>query len=632
MLNFHLTGTFPQGYALALPELLPILNVSIAESGLPVTVQRGNALCVQGDGTGYRITWVTPVSFYRALALLCTEHTNGAVQIVETPCFDSCGVMLDCSRNAVLTVDAVKNILRRMALMGLNLAMMYTEDTYEIPTRPYFGYLRGRYTQAELKALDDYANVFGIEMVPCIQTLAHLERALQWPCMQSYRDTDDVLMVGEDDTDALIAEMIAAACAPFRSRRIHIGMDEAYWLGRGNHWDKYGAQSHAQLMKTHLTRVHAILKAQGLQAMMWSDMHFTAANPGGGIYHPDTVLTQEVLTGAPDDIGLVFWDYYHETQSAYDNMLQKHAAFSAETIYAGGIWTWIGPAVDYRKTTAAALPALEQCRKHGIRQVFATAWLDDGAECNLITILYGLQLFAEYCYTQHWDDTALAARFHTTCHADANLFLDIAQFNELPHMEIQPQSTANPCKMLLYEDPLIPMFEADFGALAQADYYKALAQKFTAHLENNPEYTVLAQSYVALAQVLVLKCQWRDAAAEVVRQKNRQKAAELCTLADSCAAGVEALRIAWRNLWLSTNKPEGWEVLDLRLGGLCARFQSANARMDEFARGIMDDIPELSCVKLPVLRDDEGRMGCFNIWSSYVSASCVGKNVARPHL
>ena len=55
-----------------------------------------------------------------------------------------------------------------MALMGMNLGMMYTEDTYEVPGQPYFGYQRGRYTYEELHALDDYADMLGIEQM-CIR-------------------------------------------------------------------------------------------------------------------------------------------------------------------------------------------------------------------------------------------------------------------------------------------------------------------------------------------------------------------------------------------------------------------------------------------------------------------------------
>lgn len=65
--------------------------------------------------------------------------------------------------------------------MGMNVLMLYTEDTYEVPGEPYFGSYRGRYTKAEIQEMDAYASMFGIELVPCIQTLAHLHNALKWP-------------------------------------------------------------------------------------------------------------------------------------------------------------------------------------------------------------------------------------------------------------------------------------------------------------------------------------------------------------------------------------------------------------------------------------------------------------------
>ena len=46
----------------------------------------------------------------------------------------------------------------------------YTEDTYEVEGQPYFGAYRGKYTKDEIKELDAYASMFGVELVPCIQT------------------------------------------------------------------------------------------------------------------------------------------------------------------------------------------------------------------------------------------------------------------------------------------------------------------------------------------------------------------------------------------------------------------------------------------------------------------------------
>ena len=58
--------------------------------------------------------------------------------------FDSFGVMIDCSRNAVPSVAGLKRFFQMLSGMGYNCAMLYTEDTYEVKDEPYFGYKRGR--------------------------------------------------------------------------------------------------------------------------------------------------------------------------------------------------------------------------------------------------------------------------------------------------------------------------------------------------------------------------------------------------------------------------------------------------------------------------------------------------------
>lgn len=40
--------------------------------------------------------------------------------------------MIDCSRNGVLKVKSVQQLLCYMAMMGLNMLQLYTEDTYEV--------------------------------------------------------------------------------------------------------------------------------------------------------------------------------------------------------------------------------------------------------------------------------------------------------------------------------------------------------------------------------------------------------------------------------------------------------------------------------------------------------------------
>ena len=164
------------------------------------------------DGKSAKIKGIIPANFYRMLCTLAAHISkeDKPFEVKEHFSFSLFGNMIDCSRNSVLTVDAVKKYVRFLASCGMNMMMLYTEDTYEIKEYPYFGAYRGRYTAEELKEIDDYAFKFGIEVIPCIQTLAHLKTALRWPVFDEISDTDDILLVGDEKTYKFIEAEIKA--------------------------------------------------------------------------------------------------------------------------------------------------------------------------------------------------------------------------------------------------------------------------------------------------------------------------------------------------------------------------------------------------------------------------------------
>ena len=116
--------------------------------------------------------------------------------------FKTLGIMLDCSRNAVMKVSYLKKWLRRLTLLGYNMVMLYTEDTYQLPEEPYFGYLRGGYSLEEMREIDAYASGLGIEMIGCIQTLGHLEHIIRWHAFPN--DSERVLLVDDDASMRLL--------------------------------------------------------------------------------------------------------------------------------------------------------------------------------------------------------------------------------------------------------------------------------------------------------------------------------------------------------------------------------------------------------------------------------------------
>ena len=101
--------------------------------------------------------------------------------------FDTFCVMIDMSRNAVMTKDSLKTYLKLLKKMGYNSAMLYTEDTYEVNNEPYMGYMRSRYTKEDLKELkyakqmlfNEIAGLEAIEVDEDFQ-IAGLDNLKEW--------------------------------------------------------------------------------------------------------------------------------------------------------------------------------------------------------------------------------------------------------------------------------------------------------------------------------------------------------------------------------------------------------------------------------------------------------------------
>ena len=129
--------------------------------------------------------------------------------------YERLGVMIDMSRYAVMNVKALKEYLVLLKKMGYNSVMLYTEDTYEVEGEPFFGYMRGRYSVAEMKELDEFANNIGVELIPCIQTLAHLNQALRWGTIPV--DCIDIMLWDDERVYNLIDKMFSTLKKCFKS-------------------------------------------------------------------------------------------------------------------------------------------------------------------------------------------------------------------------------------------------------------------------------------------------------------------------------------------------------------------------------------------------------------------------------
>lgn len=504
--------------------------------------------------------------------------------------FEVIGAMLDCSRDAVMTVPELKRFMTVLSKMGYNQLQLYMEDTYEVPEEPFFGHFRGRYTQEELKELDDFAFGLGMELVPCIQTLAHFNQLVKWPMYAQMTDCMDVLMVGEERTYEFIEHLVAALRTCFRTDRIHIGMDEAHALGRGRYRDQHGDRDRSEILLEHLGRVCEITRKYGFKPQMWSDMFYRLAN-NGDYYSTDAQFDPSIKAAIPDDVTLVYWDYYHADKKTYMKMLSGHKQLCDRIVFAGGAWKWSGFTPHNTFSLRCTKPALSACNEHGVRELLMTMWGDDGAEASAWSVLPTLCYAA--CAAQGITGMAeVKAKFEACvgCRYDDFMLL------ELPDRLKATKGIINPSKYLLYNDPLMGILDAARCG-TEAEQYASFARRLHLAAKRAGDFGYLFDTAAKLCAALAIKA---DLGVRTRRAYgDREAVRALIPDYKKAIKRIEVFYRAFRDQWYRENKPQAFDVHDLRLGGLLMRLRNAAERLTAYADGRIDSIPELEERALP---------------------------------
>ncbi|MDO4913913.1 MAG: family 20 glycosylhydrolase, partial [Bifidobacteriaceae bacterium] len=466
-----------------------------------------NRIQVMYDTHVLRITAPSISLYYRALNLALENVQKNKLKPFrfEEECkFEHIGMMLDCSRNGVPTVATICEKIELCSRLGYTYVYLYIEDLFEVPEYPYFGAMRGRYSKSELKQIDDFGLQYGIEVIPAIQTLAHMRTFLRWHSSIPLRDTDDILLVNSEKTLAFLKSIISEVSSAFHSNNIHIGMDEAHYLGAGAYLQQHGFTDKQVLMQQHLKDVLNICESLGLRASMWSDMFFRVDSPTGDYYDvpADTTLKfagNELF----NSVDLVYWDYYKHNQNDYDKNIELHRQLTDNIIFASGGWTWNGVTPNYAKAKTTIREGLKSCEAQHINNVCCTFWFDNGMETPVQMIDYMLIYFAQECFVTQYSTQSLTQEI--TRYSERDWML-IDALDYVPGTLKDNESADNPSKCLLYQDVLVGLFDNQSPRMAElAQYYNNLYEKLQAVIKDDSAFDSVFTYYAKLAHVLSLK-------------------------------------------------------------------------------------------------------------------------------
>lgn len=555
-----------------------------------------NQLAVRLVNETLTITYSQDVLFYRGLFTLYPRMlVEGVTEKIETTTISEVAASLDFSRNAVMTVAGIKEYLLYLAAIGVNTLYMYTEDTYEVKDEPYFGYLRGRYSVEEMRNIVIYADDLGIEVVPAIQTLAHLTQFLRWPFVEEMKEDAHTLLIDEERSDQAIERMIAACKEMYQSKRIHLGMDEAYQAGLGRYFDKHGYTPRVELILRHLEKVIALVENAGLEPMIWSDFVYKVLDKTNTsrLYYPEAEMDPDYVDQYPKNLVYVHWDYGCEEVAQYKKVINNHLAFCTKDNYmlATGAHIFGKVAPNHGKSINTMIAGITACKELGLKRTMLTTWGDDGQEVEHLHALISAYYYCEVIYSEKVVPEDIAVSMNQLFGEGAFEFLyQLTYFDEVFGMLKDNPMMGNISKSILWQDPLLGIYDAHIALYQETfnhslgSYYEGFSQRLSKiEVANKGILQMVKERYVCLAQILTLKAELGLMLQNARRLENqtllleiqRDKIQPLIALYTKIQEQHEAI-------WHYYYKANGWEVLERKYATSISRLQTTSKKMNRY--------------------------------------------------
>lgn len=497
--------------------------------------------------------------FYGELTLAQLATTNqGALPagvVRDFPDLPVRGVMLDISRDKVPSAASLHALVDRLASLKVNQLQLYSEHTFAYRAHQEVHAAASPLDAEEIRALDAYCRQRHVELVPNQNCLGHMNR---WLAHERYRSlaiapdgfTDPYgiarkpMTIEPKDPRSLelVRELLAELLPLFTSRRVHVGLDEAWELPAERIDD----------FLSWATTLRGLPELEGHEMLMWGDM--VSGNP-------------DLVARLPAGVTVCEWGY--DDWYPFEERCAVLAEADVPFWVAPGTSSWmsiLGRATNARNTCQRAAAA---ALAHGATGYLNTDWGDLGHLQQPVVSEPGFAYGAavSWCLESNKAlDLGAALSAHvfrdpTEGLADAVLSLGDA------HRLVTPQFPNMSTLVMNLYYPQLPVGRALTKGLRADELHEVercleAARKMASSSRPDRADAALLRDQVAFSIDLVALL-LRDAQARLREDGFIQSVPEVERT--SLRNELDALTERYRALWLANNRPGG---LDDSLGWL----------------------------------------------------------------
>lgn len=497
-------------------------------------------------------------------------------------------VILDVSANAVPTIGTLKNFVKMIAEFGYSAIYINLADLFVIEDEPYFGYQRGRYDKNQINELDLYCKNLGVELRPSIQTLSHLFFIWKYSVYGSIMETNATLLADEPKTYALIEKMFATIREYFSSDKIHIGMDEAYYVGRNRHLDLHGFEELSSVYLRHFKKVVDIGKSYGFECDFWSQ-ELT-----------ENYFAKELSVSNKEDIrnsiskqlpkaNLCIRNYLETDKTAISELVDKNLKLSDNVSYTAVALKGHGFTPDNANSIVAVKTGYDVCIEKGISIFNVLCPSEMGAEQSIYNALPTLFFASEYANGLA-EKTLDKAKFKRIVGVEFDSFMLLDLPNK-PHKDIVYDKFNTKTFFYLYNDPLLGLFDKLLSENTGKDYARIAELLETA---DGGEFDHIFKTAGALCRVLSRKAELGKNIKNYYDKADKPALKDICdNVIPNIISDLELFYQRFEQSWEKENRSFGFETQVQRIGGLIERLKTVSLRLKEYVDGKVDSIPEL---------------------------------------
>ena len=288
------------------------------------------------------------------------------------------GYMLDVSRDRVPTMRTLRDIVDLLARCRYNQFQLYTEHTFAYSGHREVWEEADPLTADEIRKLDAYCRMQGVELVANQNCFGHMERWLThsrynglakfpkggavtpWGAVKKYPTTLDPANPGSLE---LVEGLLGELLPNFSSPLVNIGCDETFEISDPEEYLGF------------LLKVCEAVRRLGKRPMFWGDIV---------LRHP------ELVARLPKDLVALDWGYEAEHPFAREAAEFRKAGLEFYVCPGTSSWRSLGGRVENMRVN---LQAAEQAgRLNGAKGYLVTDWGDEGHWQPLAASLPGIVL------------------------------------------------------------------------------------------------------------------------------------------------------------------------------------------------------------------------------------------------